>query len=128
MDEYIHTYMHTEIKYNTLHSVLNDIFERDKFISAKLAKWMSLMFCSFKFFYITDFFLTSGRVKKVGDREVSIVTQCVKADNVQKNSPPTVGNLLLKINAKMGGTNNVLGTSSRPIVSYSLFKDKKRNK
>lgn len=56
------------------------------------------------------------RVKKVGDREVKIITQCVQGGNVQKCSPPTVGNILLKINAKLGGTNNILGISSRPIV------------
>lgn len=57
-----------------------------------------------------------GRVKKIGDQQVGIVTQCIKSDNVEKNAPPTVGNLLLKINAKLGGTNNVLGSSSRPFV------------
>ncbi|KAK3860034.1 hypothetical protein Pcinc_033884 [Petrolisthes cinctipes] len=56
------------------------------------------------------------RVKKVGDREVKVVTQCVQEGNVDKCAPPTVGNILLKINAKLGGTNNVLGVNSRPIV------------
>ncbi|CAL4122400.1 unnamed protein product, partial [Meganyctiphanes norvegica] len=57
-----------------------------------------------------------GRIKRIGDREVCIVTQCVLGQNVQKNAPSTVGNILLKINAKMGGTNNVLGNTSQPIV------------
>lgn len=57
-----------------------------------------------------------GKVKKAGDRVVRIITQCVKGANVMKNEPATVGNLLLKINAKMGGTNNVLGAPSRPFV------------
>lgn len=55
-----------------------------------------------------------GRVKRTGDREVCIVTQCVLGQNVQKNAPATVSNIVLKINAKMGGTNNVLST--QPIV------------
>lgn len=59
----------------------------------------------------------SARVKKVGDREVKVVTQCVQEGNVSKCAPPTVGNILLKINAKLGGTNNVLGVNSRPVVS-----------
>ncbi|XP_045608306.1 protein argonaute-2 [Procambarus clarkii] len=57
-----------------------------------------------------------GKVKKTGDRIVKIVTQCVQGGNVRKNQPATVGNILLKINAKMGGTNNVLGATSRPFV------------
>lgn len=61
----------------------------------------------------------SARVKKVGDREVKVVTQCVQEGNVSKCAPATVGNLLLKINAKLGGTNNVLGLNSRPIVSIA---------
>jgi len=57
-----------------------------------------------------------GRIKRTGDREVCVVTQCVLGQNVQKNAPATVGNILLKINAKMGGTNNVLGNTSQPLV------------
>ncbi|KAG7176184.1 argonaute 2-like 2, partial [Homarus americanus] len=57
-----------------------------------------------------------GRVKKVGDRVLGVITQCIQGLNVRKNQAPTVGNILLKINAKMGGTNNVLGVNSRPIV------------
>ncbi|XP_050691117.1 protein argonaute-2-like [Eriocheir sinensis] len=50
-----------------------------------------------------------ARIKKIGDREISVVTQCVRDSNVNKNGPQIVGNLLLKINAKIGGVNNVLG-------------------
>ncbi|XP_045608324.2 protein argonaute-2 [Procambarus clarkii] len=57
-----------------------------------------------------------SKVKKAGDQIVKIVTQCVKEGNVTKNQPATVGNILLKINAKMGGTNNVLGATSHPFV------------
>lgn len=46
-----------------------------------------------------------------------MVTQCVKDMNVNKIKPPVVGNLLLKINAKIGGVNNVLG-QHRLVVRY----------
>ena len=42
-------------------------------------------------------------IKNQCDRELQVITQCVKQPNVYKCSPPTVGNLLLKINAKLGG-------------------------
>ncbi|XP_068244713.1 protein argonaute-2-like [Palaemon carinicauda] len=57
-----------------------------------------------------------GRIKKTGDREIQVVTQCVKATNVRSCAPPTIGNLLLKINAKLGGTNNILSNVSQPVV------------
>lgn len=55
-------------------------------------------------------------VKKVGDLENRIITQCVKGVNVNKCVSPTVSNLLLKINAKLGGINNILGSDSLPII------------
>ncbi|XP_064115910.1 protein argonaute-2-like [Macrobrachium nipponense] len=57
-----------------------------------------------------------ARIKKTGDRDIQVVTQCIKSTNVRACAPPTVGNILLKINAKMGGTNNVLSNISQPIV------------
>lgn len=57
-----------------------------------------------------------ARVKKVGDREISVLTQCVQGQNVKKNGAPVVGNLLLKINAKIGGINNVLGKHQHLLV------------
>ncbi|KAK3868723.1 hypothetical protein Pcinc_009930 [Petrolisthes cinctipes] len=56
-----------------------------------------------------------SRVKKVGDLDERIITQCVKGVNVNKCAQSIVGNILLKINAKLGGINNVLGISSQPI-------------
>lgn len=50
---------------------------------------------------------SSDRLKKIGDRKICVVTQGVKDTNVQKNARPVVGNLLLKINAKIGGVNYV---------------------
>ncbi|CAF3575157.1 unnamed protein product, partial [Rotaria sp. Silwood1] len=47
-------------------------------------------------------------------------TQCVKAKNVNKTTPQTLSNLCLKINVKLGGVNNILVPSVRPI---SVFRE-----
>nr|XP_053649026.1 protein argonaute-2-like [Cherax quadricarinatus] len=57
-----------------------------------------------------------GKVKKAGDRTVGIITQCVTDGNVKNVKPVIVGNLLLKINAKLGGINTILDVDSRPVV------------
>lgn len=50
----------------------------------------------------------SAEVKRVGDTLLGMATQCVQVKNVVKTSPQTLSNLCLKINAKLGGINNVL--------------------
>ncbi|KTF86032.1 hypothetical protein cypCar_00014445, partial [Cyprinus carpio] len=45
-----------------------------------------------------------------------MATQCVQVKNVVKTSPQTLSNLCLKINAKLGGINNVLVPHQRPSV------------
>ena len=45
-------------------------------------------------------------VKKVGDTEIGVPTQCVRQMNVNKANGSTVGNICLKINAKLGGVNH----------------------
>nr|AGC95229.1 argonaute-3 [Penaeus monodon] len=57
-----------------------------------------------------------GRVKKMGDREFSVVTQCILSKNLRNPKPATVNNVLLKINAKMGGVNNTLGRESSTFI------------
>ena len=47
-------------------------------------------------------------VKKVGDTEIGVPTQCVKQTNVIKANGSTVGNICLKINAKLGGVNHTI--------------------
>ncbi|OBS80899.1 hypothetical protein A6R68_20907, partial [Neotoma lepida] len=49
-----------------------------------------------------------AEVKRVGDTLLGMATQCVQVKNVVKTSPQTLSNLCLKINAKLGGINNVL--------------------
>ena len=50
-------------------------------------------------------------VKKVGDLELRLLTQCVQWKNVlgrQGPDPSTMANICLKLNAKMGGVNNLI--------------------
>ena len=62
-----------------------------------------------------------GKIKQLFDMKYSVVIQCFIKDNVFK--PPskelnkqTVGNICLKINAKLGGINHVLSAKSKPPV------------
>ena len=62
-----------------------------------------------------------GKIKQLCDMKFGLVTQCFLKDNVFK--PPTkelnkqtIGNICLKINAKLGGINHVLSTKSKPAV------------
>jgi eukaryotic translation initiation factor 2C len=56
-----------------------------------------------------------AEVKRVGDTLIGLATQCVQSKNVNKPSPQTLSNLCLKINVKLGGVNNILVPSQRPI-------------
>lgn len=66
----------------------------------------------FKHFYkVINLFIylfILAEVKRVGDTLLGMATQCVQVKNVVKTSPQTLSNLCLKINAKLGGINNVL--------------------
>jgi len=57
-----------------------------------------------------------AEVKRVGDILFGLATQCVQAKNVNRTSPQTLSNLCLKINVKVGGTNNILLPTQRPSV------------
>jgi hypothetical protein len=61
-----------------------------------------------------------AEVKRVGDTLIGLATQCVQAKNVNKTTPQTLSNLCLKINVKLGGVNNILVPSVRPI---SVFRE-----
>jgi eukaryotic translation initiation factor 2C len=61
-----------------------------------------------------------AEVKRVGDTLIGLATQCVQAKNVNKTTPQTLSNLCLKINVKLGGVNNILVPSARPI---SVFRE-----
>ncbi|KAI6650883.1 putative translation initiation factor 2c [Oopsacas minuta] len=60
-------------------------------------------------------------VKKVGDTEIGVPTQCVKQFNVNKANGSTVGNICLKINAKLGGVNHSIIMEGTPTAQ--LMKD-----
>lgn len=48
-------------------------------------------------------------IKRRTETETKTITQCLQEKNVEKLfKPPFVGNLLLKINTKLGGTNSIL--------------------
>uniref|UniRef100_UPI00358FD241 protein argonaute-1-like n=1 Tax=Myxine glutinosa TaxID=7769 RepID=UPI00358FD241 len=49
-----------------------------------------------------------AEVKRVGDTFLGIATQCIQTKNVTGTSPQILSNLCLKINAKLGGVNNIL--------------------
>ena len=49
-----------------------------------------------------------SRIKYAGDVEVGILTQCLKSVNAAKCQPPTISNILLKINSKLDGIHTVL--------------------
>ena len=49
---------------------------------------------------------TSGEVKRAGDSQIGVRTQCVVAATMKKTDPSTLTNLCLKINVKLGGTNS----------------------
>ncbi|CAF0731815.1 unnamed protein product [Brachionus calyciflorus] len=61
-----------------------------------------------------------AEVKRVGDTLIGLATQCVQSKNVNKTSPQTLSNLCLKINVKLGGVNNILVPTQRPI---SVFRE-----
>uniref|UniRef100_A0A672PTL6 Protein argonaute-4-like n=1 Tax=Sinocyclocheilus grahami TaxID=75366 RepID=A0A672PTL6_SINGR len=69
-------------------------------------------------------FVPPAEVKRVGDTLLGMATQCVQVKNVVKTSPQTLSNLCLKINAKLGGINNVLVPHQR----WDLEKKKRKKK
>ena len=58
-----------------------------------------------------------SEVKRVGDSVIGIPTQCVQVKFVQQAKPQVCANILLKINAKLGGTNHVIDDSFKPAIS-----------
>jgi eukaryotic translation initiation factor 2C len=56
-----------------------------------------------------------AEVKRVGDTLIGLATQCVQLKNVTRPTPQTLSNLCLKINVKLGGVNNILVPSVRPL-------------
>ena len=59
-----------------------------------------------------------AEIKRVGDTLHGLATQCVQSKNVIKTTPQTLSNLCLKINVKLGGVNNILLPSVRPLSVF----------
>ena len=57
-----------------------------------------------------------AEIKRVGDTILGVSTQCVQFRNIIKTTPQTMSNLCLKINAKLGGINNILMPQMRPKI------------
>ena len=57
-------------------------------------------------------------IKKVGDTEIGVPTQCIKQFNVNKANGSTVGNICLKINAKLGGVNHSIVLDGEFVFLY----------
>ena len=49
-----------------------------------------------------------NRIKQVGDVKFGVRSQCITARNVKRANNQLIGNVLLKINAKLNGVNNIV--------------------
>lgn len=61
-----------------------------------------------------DFLYNS--VKQVAELQVGLMTQCLKGKTAFNFDPSTANNVLMKINAKLNGTNHTLKTLGRPRI------------
>ncbi|KAL8214340.1 hypothetical protein R6Q57_003789 [Mikania cordata] len=59
-----------------------------------------------------------GRIKRVCETELGIVTQCCRPQNVMKLNKQYFENVALKINVKVGGRNSVLSASLNGRLPY----------
>ena len=53
-------------------------------------------------------YYSTAEVKRAGDNQIGVRTQCVVASTLKKTDPSTLTNVCLKINAKFGGTNSTI--------------------
>ena len=58
-------------------------------------------------------------IKTTSEVGYGTMTQCIQARNVERANAQLFGNLLQKINTKLGGTNTVVSKVSK--VSFFLF-------
>ncbi|KAI7725480.1 hypothetical protein M8C21_008032 [Ambrosia artemisiifolia] len=61
---------------------------------------------------------TYGRIKRVCETELGIVSQCCRPQNVMKLSKQYFENVAMKINVKVGGRNSVLSASLNGKLPY----------
>ena len=62
----------------------------------------------------------SIHVKKIL-KERGLSTQCIQGKNAIKCSPMTLAQLLLKVNAKMGGINNAINEDKQRITRFCFL-------
>ena len=72
----------------------------------------------FNFEFLNFFFFLIEIVKGLGDLNLKLTTQCVQSKNVvgkpgQGPDPCTMANICLKLNAKLGGINNLISKEVR---------------
>lgn len=59
-----------------------------------------------------------AKIKKEAELVVGVLTQCIKADTISRRCDRmTLGNVLLKVNAKLTGTNHKLASQTSPILN-----------
>lgn len=87
-------------------------------MSKMIDKNIELLFC-----VIPDRGDTYGKVKQCAELECGILTQCIKASTLQRKGTDqsTVSNILLKVNAKLNGTNHKLAGVSVPPLMKQPF-------
>ncbi|XP_073982240.1 protein argonaute-2-like isoform X3 [Rhodnius prolixus] len=68
--------------------------------------------------------ITYAKVKQIAEQQVGVLTQCLKSRTLEKLSPSTVTNILLKINSKHNGINHNIKCSvwekyfNRPVIVF----------
>lgn len=71
------------------------------------------------FVVVPDVGSTYAKIKQTAEIECGVLTQCIKSGTVfrKRNDGSTISNILLKVNAKLNGTNHKL--QSTPILTGS---------
>lgn len=65
-----------------------------------------------------------GAIKRFGDLDVGVATQCLSVPKAKRGNPQYYGNIALKINVKLNGTNSTVNMGPAlnvPTVSFSRW-------
>ncbi|KAL8259865.1 hypothetical protein R6Q59_027818 [Mikania micrantha] len=100
---------------NNIENALVDIHNRCK---AQLARDPPGSHLQLLIVILPDVKGSYGRIKRVCETELGIVTQCCRSQNVMKLSKQYFENVALKINVKVGGRNSVLSASLNGRLPY----------
>src|SRR3982751_3549341 len=58
-------------------------------------------------------------IKRIGDTVIGVVTQCMQKKFISFQNPQYLANLCLKINVKLGGSNNMLAPNEIPFLNHT---------